>query len=393
MDTNILNKNPYSEPLKSSEKPLEKNATLSKNNFWKTSGGIITIVVIVFLVLAGVAVGSYNLALSTKKDENKEAKNDSTPTPTVTSTPTMTSIPSVTVTIPSVVTSSATPTPIAGRFTVTTTYGNETPGGIYDPKSVIKLGNEVIKTIQLDQSCEANRPVTVPVPVVNSDGTKVYYVDSTNPVNVREIDNKKAEKVFYTPAAPYKYVAGMAINSKNQLAYTLLQDRPFNCTTQNWNDTKPAFFVNSKVVAHPAEIYGNKVIYEAIANLGEAYFVTKYEFNGFGVGGGAASTILRKSSDGSSVKVFSGSGIIYSGKSYVIVTDGYGDMPAVGPENARNQNVFKIDLNTGAVTYIVTDTLIRDFKISNGKLVITYGGYLNASYEFEGETKTLEYQL
>lgn len=43
---------------------------------------------------------------------------------------------------------------------------------------------------------------------------------------------------------------------------------------------------------------------------------------------------------------------------------------------------------------IIEDQVIREKKVVGNKLVIIYGGTLNTeTYEVEGESKTLEYQL
>lgn len=366
---------PSSVPLKD----LKKDP--SKKSFLKTPGGIVLIIITVFIILAAVAVVAYNLA-SNNKQKQADVSTTPTPTPTTSTSPT----PSITTTIAPVVTTEA---PAAsGKFTVETddkSAADGTPKLEYN----IKLNGTLVKNIKDDPlGCKS----LLPTPITSLDATKVYYVDPTQQNIVKVMNASKVESTSYTAPSPYTLVTAIQINQKGKFAYTVSDKFVVTCDA-SYNKPKSAFVIDGKVIPQTNDSTFSETTFENVMSYGDNFFITDWELTGVGVGGGAQSTFIRKVSDASIVKSFSSSGVIYSGKNYAIVTDGYGDVPVTGPEGAKNQNVFKVDLVTGAITYIVSDTMVSNFEIKNGKLIITYGGYYNDNYELVGPTKTLEYTL
>lgn len=290
---------------------------------------------------------------------------------------------------------------ISGKFVVEDIHINE-PGYFGDPglKSFIRLGDDILKVINLDPVCSKESPHKVPRPVVNKDKTKVYYVDPHNPTQVMEIDTNKEERVYFVAPGNYKYIAAMVINSKNELSYTLLQDPLIDCSkgeNYGWypDDIKSAFYVNYKLLPYQISKDTRGMPHmEYVVQTGDSYFLTRFIY---GLGGGAVDINLRRISDGSMVSEFKGAWVRYELDDYVIVESGLGDG---GPVRT---DLMKVNLKSGEVNYILSDKYIFDVKVKDGnKLIISYGiGKFSPNYEygpndnfkFEGEEKVLEYEL
>lgn len=344
----------------------------SSSNFFHTKKGIIITLVLFFLFLTGVFAATYYLTTQYKPNQTSNNTNNPTPTPTSSITPT-----SSTTSTPIPI---ATQAPIAGKFTVV-----HTADEALQPSYSIKLGDEVVKKVVEDPTgCDYN----IPVPIVSSDGTKVYFVDKASASTVIEMDTQKKEKTFYTAPDQYKLVVGIALNSKGKFAYTIVDKLTPNCEGGDYNDSKAAFVIDGKIIPQTTKGLGGSV-YEVVNSFGETYFVSSWELSGIGIGGGASTIHIRKAVDASLVKAFSGAAVIYNGTDYTLAIDGFRDTRL----DDTHQNIFKIDLNTSTITYILSDTYIQEFKIVGNKFVITYGGSINEDGASTGETKTLEYQL
>lgn len=60
-------------------------------------------------------------------------------------------------------------------------------------------------------------------PVVSMDGMRLYFVDTDEPNKVKMMDTNKNVSVVYTAPQRENFIAYIAVNKKNDLAYTILE--------------------------------------------------------------------------------------------------------------------------------------------------------------------------
>lgn len=376
---------------------------LIKKDFWITPKGIAIIAFLVLLFNAGVALGSYYYFKTIERERSSEAKNvksgslddkrtakkdddmrNVTPSPSYTdysddsiapsTSPTSTTTPNST---PTPTQPRNTPTPTPSATPTATPYTTQRKFSIVnyqDPsdhkyKISIKLDNQVIKVLSEPESCNIRRIDGIPMPVLNRDKTKVYYIDPYDPTKVKEIDNRGIERVYFDPKKlgetlglvgyGYKYVAGMAMNSGNDsFGYTILKETADPCGLLEGYVPRSAFYIisrnnNPRLIEYFDSISVKNGKYEIITALGDEYFVTNV-ISKVNLMMDPKRMVLRTTSNAEKVRVYGSSpSVVYQYLDIIILKKGIsGDFYELPSDN----EVVRIDLNRGGEYCILGKT-------------------------------------
>ncbi|BDQ04660.1 MAG: hypothetical protein KatS3mg084_0178 [Candidatus Dojkabacteria bacterium] len=257
-----------------------------------------------------------------------------------------------------------------------------------------KLGEELVISYPFKGLKHGNYPdcpfnvVKMPAePVVNADGTKMYFVEESNPREVKVMDVNKKVSVVYAAPDNYPFVASMALGPNGSLSYTLLEKSPIDCN--NPSDTvavRQMHIVNGKEL--PVSDVSSSFIYEIKYIFNDEYFLTRIKSNGIGFDGHPYIQIIRVS-DNSLVGAFNG--IVYEDK---LSGDVYLNGDGTGPDT-KGSKVYKLNIKTGKfeVIFGTDNTSIQEITVTDDAIVVKYLEHSETGDLIDDELKTFEYKL
>ncbi|BDQ04764.1 MAG: hypothetical protein KatS3mg084_0282 [Candidatus Dojkabacteria bacterium] len=229
-------------------------------------------------------------------------------------------------------------------------------------------------------------------PVVSMDGTRLYYVDTNEPNKVKMMDTNKNVSVIYTAPEPENFVASIALNKNNDLAYTILEKNPLDCQLGDqgpWVSVAGYHLINGKT--YKINDGQRSLSFQRIIEFGDNYFIAAPDFNGLGVGP-VGPSLYRINGDDTNLVMTFGS-VVYRGRNYVIL---YGEsLVRLG----FFKSVLKINLDDGSVeTVLGKDTVGKEIFIFNfgdfspvaypdGRIEFRYIDKLSDVDDFEDSSK------
>jgi hypothetical protein len=265
-----------------------------------------------------------------------------------------------------------------------------------------KLGEELVISYPFKGLKPGNYPdctfnvVKMPAePVVNADGTKMYFVEESNPREVKVMDVNRKVSVVYVAPNDYPFVASMALGPDESLSYTLIEKSPVDCSRAAANGNSPFIkvkqihIVNGKKL--PATDEPRDDTYEIKYVFNDQYFATQMNPNGKGFCGRLGINI-RRVSDNAFVGKFNG--IVYEDKSS-------GNVYLFSHTQCtfyEAKKIYKFNIATGKLELIFgsDDTYILEATTTNDSIIIKYTE--NFDPDTQGgpifdKLKTFEYKL
>ncbi len=226
-----------------------------------------------------------------------------------------------------------------------------------------RLGNELVMErpyLFEDYSKSDTCPSRLPAhPVVSMDGTRLYYVDTNEPNKVKIMDTNKNISVIYAAPEPENFVASIALNKNNDLAYTILEKNPLDCQLGDegpWVRVAGYHLINGRT--YKINDGQRSLAFQRIVEFGDNYFIAAPDFNGLGVGP-VGPSLYRINGDDTNLVMTFGS-VVYRGKNYVIL---YGES-LVRP--GLFKSVLRINLDDGSIeTVLGRDTVGKEIFIFN----------------------------
>ncbi len=159
------------------------------------------------------------------------------------------------------------------RFTVT--YNKDTM------LSELRLGDELIMTYNTEggftKDAECNAVRLPASPVVNQDGSKVYFVDPKDglPNQVKVMDIRKNISTVYTAPSDYPFIASIVLGAGEKLAYTLFDRVPRSYCSDGKAadvDVRVVFVIDGKRIPGPSRASSTPA---EIVAFGKNYYVTR----------------------------------------------------------------------------------------------------------------------
>jgi hypothetical protein len=219
-------------------------------------------------------------------------------------------------------------------------------------------------------------PLRLPArPMVSRDGTRLYFVDKDEPNKVKMMDTNKEISVIYTTPEPQNFIAYIAVDKNNNLAYTILEKNPLDCKAGNegpWVEVTGYHLINGKMY----KIYdGQKFMsFEGVIDFGDNYFITVSDANGLGTANVHHRMYKIKDVYMELIQTFGS--MIYKGKNYIIV---YGKSSSLFPE--VHESVLKVSLDDGSIETIFSkDTVGKEVFIFGLETVVHSDGRIELKY-------------
>ncbi len=213
----------------------------------------------------------------------------------------------------------------------------------------LRLGQELIMVYKSngeysrdnnDADCMVRSPAT---PVVNQDGSKVYFVSKDAPNQVKVMDVRKNVSVVYTAPANYPFVASITLGAGDKLAYTLFDRTHRYCSNRETEGVRLMYVIDGKTIS---VLDGPSLVTREVAAFGKNYYVTITNFNGLGFCGSAGVRIW-KIADNSLIYDSFGPLVhndVARNEVFVYGETGCGPMPS--------NSLKKVNLDTGNVEHI-----------------------------------------
>jgi hypothetical protein len=277
------------------------------------------------------------------------------------------------------------------RFTVT--YNKETF------RNELKLGDDLIMTYNneggygSDAEC---RTVRLPAnPVINRDGSKVYFVDPKDglPNQVKVMDLQKSVSVVYTAPSDYQFIASIVLGSNEKLAYTLFDRVPrSHCSNGRAADVdvRVMFVIDGKHI--PGPTYTSSTPPEIVA-FGKNYFVTRTNMMMvMTFCSGPEGVEIWRMSDNSSAYAAFGPLVHYDFENNHVFVYGEG-----GGCQKLYSSLKKVNLDTGDVEHIFggSSFYIRVEQITQNSIVLKYLEEYDTTHGYPpfDKGKTFEYKF
>ncbi len=225
---------------------------------------------------------------------------------------------------------------------------------------------------KFDESCPFRLPAR---PVVSRDLTRLYFVDKDEPNKVKMMDTNKQISVIYTTPEPQNFIAYIAVDKNNNLAYTILEKNPLDCKAGNegpWVEVTGYHLINGKTY----KIYdGQKFMsFEGVIAFDDNYFITVSDANGLGTANVHHRMYKIKDVYMEPIQTFGS--MIYKGKNYIIV---YGKSSSIFPE--VHESVLKVSLDDGGIeTLFSKDTVGKEVFIFGLETVVYSDGRIDLKY-------------
>ncbi|BDQ04659.1 MAG: hypothetical protein KatS3mg084_0177 [Candidatus Dojkabacteria bacterium] len=290
------------------------------------------------------------------------------------------------------------------------------------------LGKELIKShpfmglrsvVDADK-CAAGFVKLPAEPVISEDGTKLYFVEESNPREVKVMDVNKKVSVVYVAPDNYPFVASMALGPDGSLSYTLLERSPIDCNNPSdpFVAVRQMHIINGKEL--PVDVSPTHITQEIKYVFNNRYFATSTNFNDINnytgdmlntiatclnptdVNAGSIDTIegidIRRVVDDSLVRSFGGIVHVDKLSGEVYLYDGVGckykykyKYKYVGHE------VYKFNTESGNVEVVFGDdnTYIKEIVATMDTIIIRYSDRfdLETKKPIFDDLKTFEYKF
>ncbi|BDQ04766.1 MAG: hypothetical protein KatS3mg084_0284 [Candidatus Dojkabacteria bacterium] len=218
-----------------------------------------------------------------------------------------------------------------------------------------RLGSELVMdrsygfydlTLNGNDSCRPRLPA---YPVTSTDGTRLYFVDIEDPNKVKMMDTNKNVSVIYTTPEPENFIASIAINKNNDLAYTIFEKRPVLFCQSDGGVTGYHLINGNMYKINNGERFV-AASDEVIIDFGDNYFIAAAEFSPVG-------PILYRINEANVEHVMTFGPVVYRGSNYIIL---YGQYFLSGVA----KSVLKVNLDDGSIeTLLGPDTVGKEILI------------------------------
>ncbi|GIW57494.1 MAG: hypothetical protein KatS3mg083_439 [Candidatus Dojkabacteria bacterium] len=277
---------------------------------------------------------------------------------------------------------------------------------IYERSNEYRLGEELVVSYPIGglksvkfENCSS--VIKMPAePVISADGTKLYFVEESNPREVKVMDLNKNVSVVYVAPDKYPFVASIAVGPDGSTSYTLF-DRNLavkDCVPDFEKVlalVKSVHIVNGKELPDRKDDIKDKDVPSYATNeiryvFNDEYFALELNTNGisFAV---LDSIIIRRVSDNSLVGKFLN--LIHedklSGEVYVTRKIQCGVYEC--------EQLYKFNIRTGTLDFIFggDGAYIKDITVTNDSIVIKYSDKFDQKTQrpIFDDLKTFEYKF